>query len=308
VQQEKRERIFVSTKFEPHHNSYRGVIRSLESSLKRLKTDYVDLYQVHWPNPKVPIEETIGGIEKLVQDGKVKHIGVCNFSLKQLKEAEKAVSRHKVVAIQAEYNLFNRSIEADVLPYCSTNGITVLGYSPLVQGNLNLNKTHQSILETVAERYGMTIPQVILNWLISHPSVVVLSQSMSFQHTKENAQSADFELSVEDRDTISTLFKRNVVLVHTDKIRVVDYDIDDTHPIYTTLEEALENRFNIQPSPEDLAQDIATDDLLKPVELVAAREKTGIYEYDLIHGRIRYWAWVIAHGGKKPIPAYINDE
>ena len=87
-------------------------------SLKRLGTSYIDLYQVHWPNPKVPIRETMAAMEELVRDGRIRHIGVSNFSVGQTDEARNALSKNELASNQVEYSLRSRAVEADILPYC----------------------------------------------------------------------------------------------------------------------------------------------------------------------------------------------
>src|SRR3989344_1002305 len=112
-----RDKVVIATKFSSEHSSYKDVLKTAEGSLKRLQTDYIDLYQIHWPNPIVPFEETLRALGKLVRSGKVKHIGVSNFSLRQLTQIRK-LSELPIVSLQTEYNLLERSIEHDLLPYC----------------------------------------------------------------------------------------------------------------------------------------------------------------------------------------------
>ena len=106
-----RHEVFLCSKFEPINNNYDGIHKSIERSLKTLKTDYIDLYQVHWPNPTVPISETMYALNELIDQGKILYAGVCNYSLDDMKEASKIMSSERFVSIQAEYNLKNRSIE-----------------------------------------------------------------------------------------------------------------------------------------------------------------------------------------------------
>ena len=105
---------------------------SVENSLRRLKTDYIDLLQIHWPNPDVPIEETLGAMDTLVQEGKVCQLGVGNMNIEQLKEACQ-YSDH-IVSVQQEYNLFERSIESEIHPFCMQHQVNIIAYSPLLQG------------------------------------------------------------------------------------------------------------------------------------------------------------------------------
>src|SRR5438094_8535508 len=130
----RREKVLVASKVSPSHFAYDDVLRSAQKSLERLKIKEMDLYQLHWPNPRVPIEETMRAMEKLVRDGVTRHIGVSNFSVAHMEEAQAALSREQIVSNQVEYSLVDRSIEPDVLPYCQRKGLTVIAYSPLRKG------------------------------------------------------------------------------------------------------------------------------------------------------------------------------
>ena len=125
-----RERVFIATKVSTENLSFERVLRSFESSLKRLKTNYVDLYQVHWPNSKIPITETMKAMEQLVSEGKIRNIGVSNFSVQQTREAQDALSKIYLASNQVEYSLIERSIEEDLLPYCTKEHITIIPTAP----------------------------------------------------------------------------------------------------------------------------------------------------------------------------------
>lgn len=301
-----RDKVFIATKFSPEHNSYDGVLKSAEASLRRLKTDYIDLYQVHWPNPKIPIGNTMSAMEWLVRDGKVRFIGVSNFSLKELKEAEKHLSENLISSIQVEYNLFDRIIENNILPHCEQRGITTIAYSPLDQGRIASGDEKIRKLKVIADKYDKTVAQVALNWLILHLSVIAIPKAVNLNHVKENASAADFELSEDDFKKLCNIFIQEIVYVPTERICVIPGG-QGNRQVYQTVEEAVGNKLGFVPSPVDLAQDIRDGEVLKPVRVVCSSDKTGKYDYDLIEGRIRYWAWVIAHNGDKPIPVYIRD-
>ena len=119
-----RDHVFIATKVLGNHLRYDEVMRAANNSLGRLGTDYVDLYQVHWPNPRVPIGETMRAMEELVEMGKVRFIGVSNFSARELQEAQDSMSKYKIVSNQVLYNLIDRGIEKDILPYCQRNNVT----------------------------------------------------------------------------------------------------------------------------------------------------------------------------------------
>lgn len=302
-----RDKVFIATKVSPEHLSYDALLRSAEGSLRRLKTDYIDLYHVHWSNPKIPISETMRAMKRLLKAGKIRYVGVSNFSLTELKEAQAAISEDEIVSIQTEYNLFDRSIENNILPYCEHEGITTIAYSPLDQGKIASGDKRIEALEMIADKYSRTIAQVALNWLISHPSVIVIPKATNPEHIKENAAAADFELSDEEFKEISEIFAQECVYVPTDRIRVIKGG-QGNRQVYHTLEAAIENKLGFVPSPVDLAHDIREGEVLKPVRVIRSTDKTGNYDYDLTEGRIRYWAWVIAYSGEKMIPVYIRDK
>jgi len=300
-----RDKVFISSKFKPENNTFTGVLKAAEMSLKRLQTEWIDLYQIHWPNPQVPLSETIEGMLKLVEQGKVRFIGVSNLTYLQIREATR-LSENKIVSIQTEYNLLNRGIEKEILPYCETDNLLVIAYSPLSRWNLCLNEEEQTLLNSMCEKYGVTIPQIFLNWVISHKNVIALTQTISLEHIKENGRATQFTLEQGDVETLGTAFFREPVLVPTKRIRILNEDADETHRIYVTIEDALANKLNVQPSPLAIAEELKQGALLRPVELVSSRDTSGCYDYDLTHGRMRYWAWIIANGQEVSIPAYIK--
>jgi len=271
--------------------------------LKRLQTDYIDLYQIHWPNPVIPLEETVLALETLVKKGHVKFVGVCNFSLRQLKDVQ-AISTLPIVSLQTEYNLLERSVEHDLLPYCEENQITLIAYTPLNSGTIVKNEKNSGILLNLSKKYQKTISQIILNFLISHPSVTAIPATTNPTHLKENAQSTDFVLEKNDKDLLAKTFTPHIAKINTTKIEVTAME---DHTAYSTLEEARQNKLNFFPSPQMLSEDIKKGDFLKPVKVRRIKKEDSVFAYELVNGRIRYWAWVMAFGDDKPIPAIIEE-
>src|SRR5437899_12105662 len=132
-----RKPVFVASKVSPSHFGYDDLLRSARRSLERLRMKQMDLYQLHWPNPRIPIAETMKAMEKLVKDGVVRNIGVSNFSVVQMKEAQAALSREEIVSNQVEYSLVDRAVEETILPYCQRAKITLIAYSPLGQSSIS---------------------------------------------------------------------------------------------------------------------------------------------------------------------------
>src|SRR5258708_30318481 len=161
---ELRNRVFIATKVSPKHFRRSDVLMAADRSLGRLRTDYIDLYQLHWPNCTVPIEETMGAMEEVVVRGKIRFIGVSNFSVPELRKAQRALSKYRVVSNQVRYSLVDRSVEVDLVRYCGENKITVMAYSPLAHGIDHIKgKDPRAILSRVAALAGENEGPVALN-------------------------------------------------------------------------------------------------------------------------------------------------
>jgi diketogulonate reductase-like aldo/keto reductase len=170
----KRDALFIATKVWSTHLRYNQVLKAAERSLAKLQCDYIDLYQIHWPNPIVPIKDTMRAMEKLVDEGKVRYIGVSNFSLSQMKETEETFSKHELASNQVQYNLSARRIETDLLPYCDRNNIAVLAYRPIAHGALaNPSGKLSEIVDEISRKHGGKTPaQIALNWLVNKSKMV----------------------------------------------------------------------------------------------------------------------------------------
>lgn len=201
------EKVFIASKVSPSHFAYDSVLRSARTSLKRLGVKQVDLYQLHWPNPRIPISETMRAMERLVRDGLIRHIGVSNFSPRQIQEAQEVLSGERIVSNQVEYSLLERSIETEILPYCDKEGLTVIAYSPLAQGRIPQGRGPSfKILDEIAGRLGKSRSQVALNWLLQRDSVVVIPKAVESQHVRKNAGAAGWKLDKQDYERLSKAF------------------------------------------------------------------------------------------------------
>jgi diketogulonate reductase-like aldo/keto reductase len=301
-----REKVFIASKFNPRADVKGSIKNSIEGSLKRLGTDYIDLYQVHWPNPLLPIPEIMGALSLLVGQGKIRNIGVSNYSLEEFKEAQAGLPGHTIVSNQVEYNLFDRSVEKDFLPYCETTGVTLIAYNAFNQGVFLPGEKQKAVLNDISVRYRKTIPQLILRWLISHKPVIAITKSGSMLHTRENALSADFNLEERDVLAINGVYGQSNTEVPTDRIRL---SISD-QPVYKTMKEALANDLDLIPSPLVLSKIIQKRNHMKPIRLVLTKDISGKYDYDIDNYDTwdnvkKYWAWIIAYGQEVNIPAFI---
>jgi aryl-alcohol dehydrogenase-like predicted oxidoreductase len=304
--QGRRDKVFLATKVSPHHLTAAEVIRAAERSLERLGTNHIDLYQIHWSNPQVPIEETLTAIQQLIDSGKVRAVGVCNFSNKEIRAALSVRGVDPIVSVQSEYNLFDRSVERSLWPTWLTEpNRTFIAYSPLEQGSLAGSEEARGALQKIADRHGATPAQVALAWIISHPGVSAIPRSTSKNHIEENARALEVQLSRLDIDEINANFSPTPLTVPVDRIRVVTDGLDN-RAVYQTKEQALRNELKMTPSPAELASDISGGEFLKPVRVRPTTDTSGRYDYDLIEGRLRYWAWTIAFDSKRPIHVLVR--
>ena len=192
----RRQAVFLSTKAAPRNFRRRDLISAAENSLRRLGTDYIDLYQLHWPNETVPIAETMAAMEELVDAGKIRFIGVSNFDLWDLQRAHAALGRHRIASNQVSYSLIERTAEAGPLNYCRQHQITVIAYSPLGTTFSSMRATDQSgVLTRVAQSTGKTEAQVALNWVTSSEHVVTIAKVSTEEHAIENCSASGWRLS-----------------------------------------------------------------------------------------------------------------
>jgi diketogulonate reductase-like aldo/keto reductase len=204
IEGRKREELFIATKVWPNHLHRDALVAALDRSLRHLRLSYVDLYQIHFYSSRIPLSETMAAMEQLKEQGKIRSIGVSNFSAEQVTEANAALKKSEVVSNQVDYSLADRSIEADLLPFCERNGIVVLAYYPLAHGKLaNAGQEMREVCQT----YGKTPAQVALNWLASKPNVIPIPRASRATHVKENLGASGWELSQDDKKRLEGIFR-----------------------------------------------------------------------------------------------------
>ena len=301
----KRHGVFISTKFSPENSSYEGVLKAAEGSLRRLNTDYIDLYQAHWPNPKISVAETMEAMEKLIADGKIRQIGLSNFSKREMVAAQNHLETNRIFSNQLEYNLFDRFIEQEIAPHCLSENAYVIAYSPLDKGRTTDGDERRKLLFELGAKYEKTPSQIALNWIISQKSVLAIPKSTNLKHIRENAEAANFLLAPDDKAAIDRVCTAEPVFISPQAIRV-SVSGEGRRSVYQTIEEARLNHLNLSPSPTELAEFIRLGELTKPVRVIPTKDTDGGIEYDLVEGRLRYWAWVLAFNGEKAVPAYVR--
>ena len=189
----KRDRVFLVTKVLPTNASRKGVVAAGERSLKRLNTDRIDLYLLHWRGG-IPLAETLAGFHDLKQAGKIRSFGVSNFDVNDMKEWLALKGGDQVQANQVLYNVGTRGIDFDLLPFQAEQGILIMAYSPLAQGRL----PKSGALKAVAARHQATVGQVMLAWCLRHKSVFAVPKTSREGGVRENAAAGDLVLTDSD--------------------------------------------------------------------------------------------------------------
>ncbi len=206
-----RDRVFIATKVSGDNLRHDDVLRAADRSLRELGCDHIDLYQVHWPNSRVPVGETMRAMEALVDRGLVRHIGVSNFSVGELRAAQAATTKYPIVANQVMYSLKRRDVERDLLPYCQEQGVTVIAHTPLGDGSLATRSRlmggwGMETLESVAAEANKTLAQVALNWCTSRPGVIAIPKSNSAERIEENVNASGWRLTPEQVGRLDEAF------------------------------------------------------------------------------------------------------
>ena len=295
----RRDRVVLASKFNPAHSGYASLLAAAEASLRRLRTDYLDLYQLHWPEPRIPFEETVAALERLVADGKVRWVGFGNMTPAQIARARRMASGLPVVSVQVEYNLVQRAAEDDVLPYCEEAGLTPLAYSVLDRGASMAPGPRRALLARLATKHECTVAQIMIAWVLRRPGVIALVKAASRQHTTQNAAAVGVQLDSVDVTALDQLFEQQVLRIAPERI--------DVRGVYATAEEARRNVQDLVPAPRAVAECIDSGQPLKPLPLAASSEGRAGRPYALLDGEVLYWGWVLARGLSDPMPAFVRD-
>lgn len=202
----RRDEVFLASKVLPSNASYEGTLKACESSLRRLRTDRLDLYMLHWAGPH-PIEETMRAMEKLSERGLIRFAGISNFDVEELQGAADSLEDQRLACDQVLYHLEDRGIEVRLLPQCTQEQIAIVAYSPFGHGKFpGVHSVGGRLLAEIAERHGRTPRQVALNFLTRHPNVFAIPKTTHPERVKENAGAVGWKLSVQEIDAIDRAF------------------------------------------------------------------------------------------------------
>ncbi|MFN2460808.1 MAG: aldo/keto reductase [Candidatus Velthaea sp.] len=199
-----REGLFIVSKVLPSNASYEGTIRACEASLRRMGLDYFDCYLLHWRGA-TPLAETLGAMERLVADGKIRALGVSNFDVSDLREAQSALTTERIACNQVLYHLTERSVEEHEFAYAREHGIAIVGYTPFGRGDYE-DRPGAAVLAAVARRRGVTVRQAVLAFLTRDPLAFTIPKAAHAAHAEENARAGDVRLEPADIADIDAAF------------------------------------------------------------------------------------------------------
>ena len=200
----RRDQVFLVSKVHPRNAARAKVLRACEQSLKRLRTDHLDLYLLHWREDH-PLEDTLGALEELVRTGKTRAWGVSNFDVSDLEDALRVVGPGKIACNQVLYHLEERAIEHGVLPWCREQNVALVGYSPFAVGRF-LRTRGKSVVEAIARARGVSPRQVALAFLTREPPLFTIPKTADEEHARDNAAAGDLVLTAEELARIEAAF------------------------------------------------------------------------------------------------------
>lgn len=293
-----RKKFIIATKNLPSKNKFKEIIDSANNSLKKLGTDYIDLYQIHWPNHKIQIEETVEALKSLIKAGKIRTVGLCNSNIYECNKYKKLLKNH-LVSIQNEYNLFERGYENNFHNFVTKNKITFIAYSPFLNGKLFNGPRERKILNILEKKYNKSKSEIILNYLTNQSkNIVAIPATLKIKNLIKNINSQNFNISNFDKNLIKNKCKTKIKYIKIENI----YVKKTKNNFFWNIDQAKKNEINLDPSPSELAQEIKKRDILKPIKLIKNKNNK---KYLLFDGNLRYWAWIIANNGIKQIPSLV---
>ncbi|NKE72269.1 aldo/keto reductase [Candidatus Manganitrophus noduliformans] len=197
----RRDEVYLVSKVYPFNASRRGTVAACERSLKRLKTDRLDLYLLHWRGD-YPLSETVEAFEALKEAGAIRDWGVSNFDLPDMKELVTVPNGEQVATDQVLYNLYHREVETALLPWCLKRHIPIMAYSPIEQGRM----LDDPLLKEIASRHGITPAQAALAWLLQKQEVIVIAKASKIEHVRQNREALDVHLTIRDLEALDQAY------------------------------------------------------------------------------------------------------
>lgn len=296
-----RSKLCIASKVSPDNLEKKSFIKSVEESLVRAGLDYIDLIQIHWPNKNTPIEDTLEAVQYLIDSRKVLRFGVCNFSKKEINELTNYAGMDMLSSAQSVFNCFDLNASKEVHSFCKHNEKLFIAYSPLAQGYLVNGEKQKMILNDYALKYKASSSQIILRFLLDFTNTLVIPSTSKKVRLDDYINSVNIDISKKDFQEMHQMLIPKIQNIDTKMIQVTDKYNRKT---YNTLIEAVENKLNMCPSPIDMSKALLEESEMLPVRVKKVKKN----QFDLVEGRLRYWAWVLAYGWEKSIPVIIHED
>ena len=296
----------IATKVSPQNLGKNSIYESCMRSIDILGIDQIPIFQIHWPNPNIELGETIEGLLLLVEKHLIKEVGLCNYTKNAMYFIKNRFPDLPLNYAQHEFNLHERYLEHNgTLDFCADNEIEILAYSPLDQGqDAQENYDQKRTITVVCRNYDITKPQLMLAYLSNKTNVTPIVRTTKRAHLIQNVEAIAVPIDINHMHMLDNVFEEPVHQVPVRRIKI-SLEGEWNRKVYETLEEAIANPLKFSPSPIELSKTIKKEGLLKPVRLKKIDDTD--HGYELVAGRIRFWAWVIAHESEDvTISAYIR--
>lgn len=290
---------FLMSKFSAHHESANSIESALDSTLKRLSRDYVDVYQPHWPLKNIELCDLIPILLSLKAKGKVRYIGLSNYTHQSIKDI--GVLAEEIDFFQNEYSPLARGVENTFLNDKAMLDSYLVAHSPFSEGKIFNQKIIMQVSE-LCPKYDASTAQLILAWLMRYKNLIVIPKSINKKRIYDNFNATKLNIEKSDLDLMSNYFS---ILPEFIPPRQISMGRDVGRTFYTNLDDAVKNVYNLSPSPNDIVIEILNNGckLSRPIKV----RKLGNQKYELTEGRLKYWAWVIIHGYDEPIESILVD-
>jgi aryl-alcohol dehydrogenase-like predicted oxidoreductase len=298
-----RDKVFLATKYFPQegHSRY-NLVKSVDSSLSRLKTESIDLLQLHWPNPFADLHEILVGVSHLIEAGKIRHFGVSNYSSIEMLEFLTTFPNIKVASNQIELNFANLH---ELSKYIRHGRPLILTYGSLMQGDVTLKKSEFKLLETYARNLGLSPTALAIAIILARdPGIISILRISTNEHLRDILKIFLTDFNFQEIDYFSKNFKPTINFIDFNQIELIG---DGFRKPYFTLDEAVKNPEKLYPSPISLAHRILRYNLILPVKVRELQNNNyQIDSKDPFDQIKKYWAWRIAYPNKK-VPTLISD-
>jgi aryl-alcohol dehydrogenase-like predicted oxidoreductase len=291
---DRRSSALICSKFNARNSKKNKLKKSLEYSLKRLGTDYIDFYVAHWPNPNVPIEDIVESLNEFKKEGKIRAFGLSNAVYGEVNEF-RVKNNNNFFIVENEYNIVERSVEKKILPMCYDNNCLFMAYSPLVQGRrFSDNKE----INELNKKYSCTTQQLMLYWT-NRKEIVSIVRTFNTEHLQDNVGTLNMKVDPADIKILENIFNTKKAIVD-----IADIEIDNR--CYSNVSDAIENKKDLIPSPLLLSERIRSNYKLPPLRVTKVNDKYRILD-DFYSAEIKkYWASKICNEDK--IEVYIFND